>query len=175
MHYRLYLGLGSNIGDRVLYLRKAVSLLKQVGTIENVSSIWETKPVGFFDQAFFLNAVVSIETSLDLEIAHQKIIEIEWLLEKSKLFINGPRTIDIDILYADGKSQKTDSLIIPHPRMWERLFVLLPLKEIMIFPEEPLFQNNNQKVFISDRIYALQKTTEQEAQLYKAQDTFWWQ
>lgn len=127
----VYLALGSNMGDRLAYMRKAVIHLKQTGiNILKTSSVIETDPVGGPPQGKFLNAALRAETTLspaDL-LAHLKSIEKKLGREQTEK--NGPRPIDIDILLYDNISIKNPTLTIPHPRMFEREFVMRPLLEI---------------------------------------------
>lgn len=129
---RAYLSLGSNMGDRMDLLQKAVRLLHEheaVG-VEAVSSIYETDPVGLIDQPAFLNIVVEITTSLTPEGLLQICREIEESLDRVRVIRWGPRTIDLDILLYNHDNIETETLTVPHPRMQERAFVLVPLAEI---------------------------------------------
>lgn len=124
---RAFLGLGSNLGDRREQLRAAVGSLP--GVIA-VSDVYETDPVGGPEQGRFLNIVVEIDTDLDprallglchrIESAAGRVRDVRW----------GPRTLDVDILWVDGVTVDDADLQIPHPRMWERRFVLEPLAEL---------------------------------------------
>ena len=127
---RVYLGLGANLGDRVGNIARALALLEERGRIELVSSLYETEPVGFRDQPRFLNAVAAYLTELEpLELlACNK--EIEKRLGRTSSFPNAPRPIDIDILFYGDRVLKTPDLEIPHPRLRERAFVLVPLAEL---------------------------------------------
>ena len=125
-----YLGLGSNLGNRERNLRKALQLLSDFVRIEQVSSIYETKPVGYADQGPFLNAVAEISTDLSPYEILVKSKEIETTLGRAASFRNGPRCIDIDILLCGGCVISTPQLVVPHPRLLERAFVLIPLAEI---------------------------------------------
>lgn len=132
MDNHAYIALGSNIGDRLQYLREAVKKLAEheeilvVGT----SSIYETDPVGYVQQNKFLNMVAYIKTSLSpfalLEVTQQ----IEQQLGRKRGIRWGPRTLDLDILLYNHENIETERLTIPHPRMTERAFVLVPLFEI---------------------------------------------
>ncbi|MFD3448334.1 2-amino-4-hydroxy-6-hydroxymethyldihydropteridine diphosphokinase [Microbacteriaceae bacterium 4G12] len=127
-----YLGLGSNIGDRFSYLQHAISLLADhpAISVEDISSIYETDPVGYTDQNQFLNVAVKISTSLHaVELLHVT-QSIEQELGRKREVRWGPRTIDLDILLYNHENIETESLIIPHPRMFDRAFVLVPLLEI---------------------------------------------
>lgn len=128
----VYLSLGSNIGNRLEYLREAVQMLhnhKQIKVV-NISSVYETDPVGYEEQALFLNIVVQIETSLNPSSVLEKCQSIENELGRKRIIRWGPRTIDLDILLYNHENIVSDKLIIPHPRIEERAFVLVPLIEI---------------------------------------------
>jgi len=127
-----YIGLGSNLGDRLVNINKAIEYLKenQDITVEKVSSIIETEPQGGPPQGKFLNAVVKIKTSLAPQDLLRFLQDIEAKLGRTRLIRNGPRTIDLDILLYDNKVIDEPNLEVPHPRMFERDFVLKPLLEI---------------------------------------------
>jgi len=127
----VYLALGSNLGDRYQYLHKAVDALKANGIqVYKVSTVIETDPVGGPGQGQYLNAVLKAETRLSPEGLHGITSSIERELGRVRKVRNGPRVIDIDILLYDDIKLVSRSLIIPHPRMLERDFVLQPLNEI---------------------------------------------
>lgn len=126
----VYLGLGSNLGERRAYLEAAVRALPPAVHPVRLSAIYETPPWGYPDQGNFLNQVVEAETELaplDL-LAHLKAIEAK--VGRQASFRNGPREIDIDILLYDDLVFNEQSLRIPHPRLHERAFMLLPLAEL---------------------------------------------
>ncbi|MDQ0216173.1 2-amino-4-hydroxy-6-hydroxymethyldihydropteridine diphosphokinase [Oikeobacillus pervagus] len=127
-----YLSLGTNLGDRILYFKKAVERISQEENIliKASSSIYETDPVGFVNQGKFLNIVLKIETDLTAGDLLDVCMEIEKELGRIRYFKWGPRTIDLDILMYNQENIETERLIIPHPRMHERAFVLIPLLEI---------------------------------------------
>lgn len=127
-----YLSLGSNMGDRFEMLKQAVQLLNQHPQVkvQSISSLYETDPVGFTDQDPFLNMVVQVQTELTALELLDVCQEIEQKLHRKRLVRWGPRTIDLDILLYNQDNMKTERLIIPHPRMHERNFVLIPLLEI---------------------------------------------
>lgn len=130
--HKAYLSLGSNIGDRQLNLNKAVEILGQSSGVDvvSVSSFYETDPWGYEDQDAFLNIAVGIETSLSPEELLKCCQFVESELKRVRLIHWGPRTIDVDILtYGDYTSQSAE-LTVPHPRMTERGFVLVPLAEL---------------------------------------------
>ena len=134
-----YLALGGNVGDTRSCFHKALELLARLGTVEKVSSLYKTEPVGFADQQWFLNAALVLQTDLPPQELLRKVKAIETELGRSKGVVNGPREIDIDILLYDGAVLKEEGLTIPHPRMHERLFVLAPLSEIAPETMHPVF------------------------------------
>ena len=138
----VYLSIGTNIGERYENLQHAIRLL--MGTegieVERISSVYETAAVGFTDQADFLNIAVYVKTihspSEMLEICQS----IENELGRVREFRWGPRIIDLDILLYNHENIETESLIVPHPRMYERAFVLVPLIDITPTPENKQLQ-----------------------------------
>jgi 2-amino-4-hydroxy-6-hydroxymethyldihydropteridine diphosphokinase len=130
MPHIVYLSLGSNVGDREAQLRDAENRLAQLGRLIAVSSFYETEPVEFTRQPWFLNCAVAIETSSTPEDLMASILRIEEEMGRRRLQNKGPRSIDIDILlFADAIVQSSE-LTIPHPAMHQRRFVLEPLAEI---------------------------------------------
>lgn len=132
MKNKVYLSLGSNIGNRQKYIESAIELVgKREGIkILKKSGLYETSPVGYVEQDLFLNAVIKIETDFSEREILKIINKIENELDRKREIRWGPRTIDIDILiFSDKKINETD-LIIPHKEMLNRLFVLVPLIEI---------------------------------------------
>lgn len=125
-----YIGLGSNLGDRKQNLARALELLSQHLKIEQISSIYETEPVGYEQQPLFLNAVCRISTELNPEKLLRLAKKIEAKSGRTPTFPNAPRPIDIDILLYGDKVFSNQELTIPHPRLAERAFVLVPLAEI---------------------------------------------
>nr|WP_218624972.1 2-amino-4-hydroxy-6-hydroxymethyldihydropteridine diphosphokinase [Sporosarcina sp. E16_3] len=126
------MSIGSNIGDRLYHLTEAVRALHSHDGIivTSVSSIYETAPVGFTDQADFLNMVVCVETALTAQALLDACQKIEHGLGRVRDVRWGPRTADLDILLYNNENIETENLIVPHPRMYERAFVLIPLLEI---------------------------------------------
>jgi 2-amino-4-hydroxy-6-hydroxymethyldihydropteridine diphosphokinase len=127
-----WVGLGSNLGDREDYLKQGIRSLNLAEGVRvlKVSSIYETAPYGPVDQAPFLNMVVEIETKLSPEKLLGVTQDIEKKNKRERLVHWGPRTLDLDILLYADKIIRMENLIIPHPEMARRLFVLVPLKEI---------------------------------------------
>lgn len=127
---KVYLGLGSNLGERQHNLSMAMELLSPQVNIERVSSFYETEPVGYLEQPRFLNAVLRATTTLSPQELLAQAKEVERKLDRVPSFPNAPRPIDIDILLYGKKVVSSPELTIPHPRLEERAFVLIPLAEI---------------------------------------------
>jgi 2-amino-4-hydroxy-6-hydroxymethyldihydropteridine diphosphokinase len=127
---RIYLGLGTNLGEKKKNLEHALRLLSERVAVKKVSSFYETEPVGYKDQPWFLNIVIEGETSLKPFELLNFTQGIEKEMKRVKTIVNGPRIIDVDILLYDEIEMKSETLIIPHPRMKERAFVMVPLFEI---------------------------------------------
>ncbi|MBI4734410.1 MAG: 2-amino-4-hydroxy-6-hydroxymethyldihydropteridine diphosphokinase [Rubrobacteridae bacterium] len=127
-----FLGLGSNLGDRVGNLKSAALLLQQHSRIKitKMSSVYETEPIGNVEQPGFLNCVILTETDLAPNELLKVVNQIEMDLKRERSIRWGPRTIDIDILLFENKKINEPELIIPHPRICERAFVLVPLLEL---------------------------------------------
>ncbi|MCX7338229.1 MAG: 2-amino-4-hydroxy-6-hydroxymethyldihydropteridine diphosphokinase [Alphaproteobacteria bacterium] len=126
----VFLGLGSNLGDRHGYLDQAIDLLQPFVLDMRVSSVIETEPLYFSDQPLFLNQVIGGQTDLSPTELLRAIQHIEQTLGRTPSMRFGPREIDIDILSFGDRVMQTPDLMIPHPRLQERLFVLQPLAEI---------------------------------------------
>lgn len=138
---KVFLGLGSNIGDKEKNIHDALSHLSDFCTIKKMSRLYLTEPVGEVQQDWFLNCCAEIETMLTPEELLVRLKSIEQKLGRTKTVKNGPRSIDIDILFYDDVVVKTKDLIIPHPRIQDRLFVLQPLLDLdpeFIHPEKKL-------------------------------------
>jgi 2-amino-4-hydroxy-6-hydroxymethyldihydropteridine diphosphokinase len=127
----VHLSLGSNVGDRLANLRAAIDALPRAGLrVRQESSIYETEPVDFLEQPWFLNCVVEAETEMEPHALLQSLRAIESQLGSQKEFAKGPRKMDLDILLYGDETIATPNLQIPHPRMPQRRFVLTPLAEI---------------------------------------------
>ena len=126
----VYLGLGSNLGERTRNLEKSLEKITGLASIEQKSSIYETEPWGLKEQPNFLNQVIRINTRLaPLELL-SALKKIERTMGRKKSVKYGPRLIDLDILFYDDLVMKTETLTIPHPMLTQRAFVLVPLNEI---------------------------------------------
>jgi 2-amino-4-hydroxy-6-hydroxymethyldihydropteridine diphosphokinase len=126
----VYLSLGSNVGDREAQLRDAQARLGAAGRVVAASSFYETEPVEFTEQPWFLNCVVGLETSKTPQQVMVAILRIEEEMGRRRVQKKGPRSIDIDILLFDDAIMDSQGLTIPHPAMHRRRFVLEPLTEI---------------------------------------------
>jgi 2-amino-4-hydroxy-6-hydroxymethyldihydropteridine diphosphokinase len=127
----VYLGLGSNLGDRTAYLNRAIQEMNNHGiAIRKMSSVIETDPVGGPPQGKFLNAVAQCETAFTPAELLQTLQAIELHLGRIKTVTDGPRVIDLDILIYDQIKMELPGLTIPHPKMRSREFVMAPLREI---------------------------------------------
>ena len=146
MENTAFIALGSNIGNRYDYLTKAIERLDNHPKIQlvNYSSVYETDPVGYEDQDLFLNMVIEVmTTSFKSHELLDYCLKVELELGRKREIVWGPRTIDLDILLYNQENIESEKLIVPHPRMLERNFVMIPLSEIkpdLIIPniERPL-------------------------------------
>lgn len=132
MNHTAYLSLGSNMGNRMRNLEEALKKLENDYPIKvvNVSSIYETDPVGYEEQDLFLNMAVQVRTALSPYQLLEACLQTENELGRKRVIHWGPRTIDLDILLYNDENIKTEMLVVPHPRMHERSFVIIPLLEI---------------------------------------------
>jgi len=129
------------MGDRAGNIRRAIaSLGAQRVRVTRVSSLYETEPVEMREQAWFLNCVVEAETELEPQEVMEELLGIERSLGRERRVPKGPRAIDMDILLFGSRVVRTAGLGIPHPRMGERRFVLVPLAEIAAGVRHPVFQ-----------------------------------
>jgi 2-amino-4-hydroxy-6-hydroxymethyldihydropteridine diphosphokinase len=136
----VYLSLGSNLGDRAGNLSAAIERLRALGEVIAVSSFYETEPVEFTAQPWFLNCAVKLDTEKTSTHLLAGILDIEQQLGRRRGQRNGPRVIDLDILLFGDSIVKAHGLTIPHPAMQERRFVLQPLAEIAPDARHPVFQ-----------------------------------
>lgn len=124
------IALGSNVGNRVVHLRNAVAALAGVVTVEALSSLWETEPVGLRAQPMFLNAALRGRTARPARVLLATLMDIEERLGRHRRVPNGPREIDLDLIAYDALILDEPGLTLPHPRAEGRRFVLVPLAEI---------------------------------------------
>jgi len=127
---QVYLSLGSNLGDRERSLRDAISRLETVGRVLAVSCFYETEPVEFAGQAWFLNCALALETTLTPGQVMGALLDLEQQMGRRRRQKKGPRTIDVDILLLGDAVVDSPELTVPHPAMHQRRFVLEPLAEI---------------------------------------------
>ncbi len=134
-----FVGAGANLGDRLATLDAALVRLRETAGIETVTSstVFETDPLGVTDQPLFLNLVAGIETSLSPEELLAVLQHIEQAFGRVRTQRWGPRTLDLDLLVFEGETRATSTLQLPHPRMFERAFVLVPLRDLL---ERPAFR-----------------------------------
>ena len=134
-----YLGLGANLGDRLANLQRAVDLLAEVSglRVARSSRVYETEPVGGPEQPEYLNAVVEVETDLAPHDLLEACLSVETRMGRVRAEPWGPRTIDVDVLTYGDETVDEPDLVIPHPRMHERGFVLVPLAELTADPSLP--------------------------------------
>lgn len=141
MNQQVYLSLGSNIGDRQSYLRDAIARLESIGKVVAVSSMYETEPVEFTAQPWFMNCVVALTTEMTPAQLMAAILRIEQQMGRRRAQEKGPRTIDIDILLFGDTVVDSPELTIPHPALHQRRFVLEPLAEIAPETQHPLLHH----------------------------------
>ena len=131
-----YIALGTNVGNYKNNFSRAVLELKKIGNIVKQANIYKSKPYGYLKQNYFYNTMVYLKSEIHPNELIKKIHLIERKLHKNKRIINGPRKIDLDIIFWDQKIFKNNNVVIPHPRAQERDFVLCPLYDIT-----PLFKH----------------------------------
>ncbi len=136
----VYLSLGSNIDDRESHLRDAIGHLETEGRLVLVSSLYETEPVEFTDQAWFLNCAVALETTETPQQLMATLLHIEQQMGRQRIQKKGPRTIDIDVLLFGDTVVDSPEVTIPHPAMSQRRFVLEPLAEIAPEARHPVLK-----------------------------------
>ena len=142
MHKIVYLSLGSNLGDRAANLRLALEKLGELGSVQAVSALYETEPVGLSSQPWFLNCAAKLDTEKMPRQLITGILNLEQEMGRQRKQKNGPRIIDIDILLFGTSVIDTHSLTVPHPRLHERRFVLEPLAEIAPDVRHPVFKRS---------------------------------
>ncbi len=136
------IGIGSNIGDRKAHIETAIEALNHIPSVKvlRVSSLYETSPWGYVNQDNFYNGVIEVETSLSANGLLGVCLGIEAGVGRIREIKNGPRILDLDLLLYEGTESTTAELTLPHPRMFERDFVLIPLKEL--YPDMKVYKYN---------------------------------
>jgi 2-amino-4-hydroxy-6-hydroxymethyldihydropteridine diphosphokinase len=144
---RVYLSLGSNVGAREENLKTAIAALSCADVeVVRVSSMYDTEPVDYLDQAWFLNCVVEAQTHLSARALLHALQGIETQMGSKKWIVKGPRLIDIDLLLYGEQTIETPELQVPHPRMTQRRFVLVPLAEIAPGVRHPSWNGTAQEL-----------------------------
>ncbi|WP_223070495.1 2-amino-4-hydroxy-6-hydroxymethyldihydropteridine diphosphokinase [Paenibacillus caui] len=128
-----YIALGANLGNREATLMEAIRRLDEHPriTVMRCSSLYETEPVGYLDQPNFINMAIAVRTDLPPEQLLRFMLETEQALGRERKIRWGPRTVDLDLLWMEGDTRDTAELTLPHPRMMERAFVLVPLSDVV--------------------------------------------
>ena len=137
---RVYIGLGTNVGDRPTFMERAIGALDETPDVHVIrrASLYETEPVGPVNQSWFINSVVEVDTTLDPHQLLAQLKRIETDLGREKRERWGPREIDLDLLLYGDSTVRTSELVVPHPELAERRFVLVPLAELapdLLHPE----------------------------------------
>ena len=153
----VYLALGTNLGDRSGNLKQAIAALTPQLDVKAKSQVYETPPWGFEEQPKFLNQVVKANTYLDPEPLLKHLKRLEVALGRQESFPNGPRLIDMDLLFYDDLVLNKPSLVIPHPRLHERGFVLLPLMDIAPNLVHPVQQKTVQELVALVNVEGIEK------------------
>jgi len=143
----VFLGLGSNLGNKEDYINKTLAFISEIYTVKKTSHLYLTEPVGNITQDWFLNRVVEIQTDVNPKKLLSSFKSIERKLGRIKTVKNGPRTIDIDILFYGDHVIKTKTLVIPHPLIQERLFVLQPMMDINPDFIHPVFKKSIHELY----------------------------
>ncbi|MDT3663072.1 MAG: 2-amino-4-hydroxy-6-hydroxymethyldihydropteridine diphosphokinase [Anaerobiospirillum sp.] len=140
---QVVIALGSNLGESSNTLAQATKTIEQLEQVRLLKQapLYRTKPWGYADQPDFVNSAILVDTSLELHELYRKLAQIELDFGRKRLFKNGPRTLDLDIIWAQDTKLNDDQLTIPHPRAQERAFVLVPLSDLdpeLKFPDTGL-------------------------------------
>lgn len=153
----VYLALGSNLGNRAANLKEAISSLTPQMEVKAKSNVYETPPWGFADQQMFLNQVLRVETYLKPEPLLKHLKRLEIALGRKASFKNGPRMIDMDILFYDDLVLESSALVIPHPHVHERGFVLVPMMDIAPDFVHPVKKKSIRELVVFSDVSAIRK------------------
>lgn len=161
----VHIGLGANLGERRETLRAAVAALGELGAVRACSALWETAAVGAVGGPDYLNAAVALETDLDPATLLDGLLDLERRFGRVRTVRDAPRTLDLDVLLWGGRVIDDERLVVPHPRLHERAFVLLPLAEIAPDARHPLLHETMKA--LRDRLPLSQRAT-------RLDDSAWW-
>lgn len=150
MKHTVYLGLGSNVGDRVEFLAGAIRGIADLSltVVDDISYVYETEPVGNIPQKDFLNVCVSVRTEMDVQEFHSRMKKLEQEVGRNETVRWGPREIDIDLLFFDRLILQTDRLMVPHKEILNRKFVLQPLCDIAPMFVHPVLGKTVQELLV---------------------------
>lgn len=143
----VFIGLGSNLGNRYYNIKDAILKLSEKSTIREISNIEETLPVGYEDQPKFLNCVVKVETDLEVRDLFNYVKTIEKNMGRQETFLNGPRMIDLDILFYNSLINDEDDLKVPHPRIADRYFVVRSMAELSPDHRHPILNKTMEELY----------------------------
>ena len=155
--HTVYLALGTNLGDRLANLKQAISALTPQMEVQTKSQVYETPPWGYEDQPKFLNQVIKAQTYLEPEALLKHLKRLEVALGRKASFQNGPRLIDIDLLFYDDLVLNQPALVLPHPRLHERGFVLLPLMDIAPDLMHPVYKKSVREMVAQCDLHGIEK------------------
>lgn len=155
-----YISIGSNLGDKEKNIKDAVDIIdsSHYNNVTKVSKLYETKPVGYLDQDNFLNGALEVKTLMEPEDLMDFLLEVEKKLKRERIIKWGPRTIDLDVILYDNLVTSEEKIILPHPRMHERLFVLKPLSDIAPYVIHPVLNDR-----IINLTHELEKTRDRKS------------
>jgi 2-amino-4-hydroxy-6-hydroxymethyldihydropteridine diphosphokinase len=155
--HTVYLALGTNLGDRLTNLKQAISALTPQMEVQTKSQVYETPPWGYEEQPKFLNQVIKAQTYLEPESLLKHLKRLEVALGRKASFQNGPRLIDIDLLFYDDLVLNQPALVLPHPRLHERGFVLLPLMDIAPDLVHPVYKKSVREMVAQCDLHGIEK------------------
>ncbi|OGP89467.1 MAG: 2-amino-4-hydroxy-6-hydroxymethyldihydropteridine diphosphokinase [Deltaproteobacteria bacterium RBG_16_47_11] len=148
MRHIAYIGMGSNVGNKLLRCQEAIFEILKIdrNKLLSQSSFYKTQPLGYTDQDWFVNGVIKVETNLEAHELLGSVQALELNLGRRETFRWGPRVIDLDLLFFDEEQIQAGDLVIPHPLLHERQFVLIPLAEIDPYLMHPVFKKTIQEL-----------------------------